>query len=39
MLMQYQKIRCPGLHIMGQLVEPVQFFKDMQSMGACFIEN
>jgi len=33
-LMQYDKIRKPGLHMMGHLPEPNQLFKDMESMGA-----
>lgn len=35
-LMQYLDgaARRPGLHMMGQIVEPVQFFRDMESMGA-----
>ncbi len=32
-LMQYNKVRRPGLHLMGHLVEPVQLFKDMERMG------
>lgn len=38
-LMQYEKIRRPGLHMMGQLAEPNQLFKDMQGMGVKFIEG
>lgn len=33
-LMQYEKIRKPGLHMMGHLAEPNQLFKDMETMGA-----
>jgi saccharopine dehydrogenase (NAD+, L-lysine-forming) len=36
MFMQYEHIRQPGLHMMGQLVQPDQFFKDMQQMGVRF---
>ncbi|MBI5840277.1 MAG: saccharopine dehydrogenase NADP-binding domain-containing protein [Chloroflexi bacterium] len=32
-LMQYNKVRRPGLHLMGHLAEPVQLFKDMERMG------
>jgi saccharopine dehydrogenase-like NADP-dependent oxidoreductase len=38
-LMQYEKVRCPGLHLMGHLAEPIQLFKDIQSMGVKFIEE
>ncbi|MBI5352079.1 MAG: saccharopine dehydrogenase NADP-binding domain-containing protein [Chloroflexi bacterium] len=38
-LKQYEKIRRPGLHLMGHLAEPGQLFKDMQCMGARFIEE
>ena len=38
-LMQYEKARCPGLHLMGHLAEPNQLFKDIQSMGVKFIEE
>lgn len=31
--------RCPGVHMMGHIVEPVRFFKDMQMMGAQVIES
>jgi len=34
LLMQYEKIRRPGLHMMGHLAEPIQLFQDMESMGA-----
>lgn len=33
-LMQYEKIRKPGLHMMGHLPEPNQLFKDMELMSA-----
>ncbi len=33
LLMQYDKVRCPGLHLMGHLAEPKQLFEDMQRMG------
>jgi saccharopine dehydrogenase (NAD+, L-lysine-forming) len=32
-LMQYNKIRRPGLHMMGHLAEPERLFNDMQRMG------
>jgi len=32
-LMQYESIRKPGLHMMGHLAEPIQLFRDMESMG------
>ncbi|MBM3178846.1 MAG: KR domain-containing protein [Chloroflexi bacterium] len=38
-LMQYEKVRCPGLHLMGHLAEPNQLFKDIQKMGVSFIES
>jgi saccharopine dehydrogenase-like NADP-dependent oxidoreductase len=38
-LMQYEKVRCPGLHLMGHLAEPNQLFKDIQRMGVKFIEG
>jgi len=33
-LMQYDKVRSPGVHMMGHLAEPVQLFEDMKTMGA-----
>jgi saccharopine dehydrogenase (NAD+, L-lysine-forming) len=33
LLMQYNQIRQPGLHMMGHLAEPERLFKDMQGMG------
>ncbi|MEW6401421.1 MAG: saccharopine dehydrogenase NADP-binding domain-containing protein [Chloroflexota bacterium] len=38
-LMQYEKVRRPGLHMMGQIVEPDQLFKDMEGMGVRFSTN
>jgi saccharopine dehydrogenase (NAD+, L-lysine-forming) len=38
-LMQYEKIRCPGLHMMGHLPDPNQLFKDMECMGVRFCIN
>jgi saccharopine dehydrogenase (NAD+, L-lysine-forming) len=32
-LMQYNKVRRPGLHMMGHLAEPDQLFRDMEAMG------
>jgi len=32
-LMQYNKVRRPGLHMMGHLAEPNQLFNDMESLG------
>ncbi len=32
-LMQYDQIRSPGLHIMGQLSDPGRLFRDMGKMG------
>jgi len=34
LLMQYENIRKPGLHMMGHLAEPNQLFHDMENMGA-----
>jgi len=34
LLMQYDMIRKPGLHMMGHLAEPNRLFQDMESMGA-----
>ena len=33
LLMQYEQVRCPGLHMMGHLAEPGRLFEDMQRMG------
>jgi saccharopine dehydrogenase (NAD+, L-lysine-forming) len=33
LLMQYDQIRKPGLHMMGHLAEPVRLFNDMEQMG------
>jgi saccharopine dehydrogenase (NAD+, L-lysine-forming) len=33
LLMQYNRVRRPGLHMMGHLAEPKQLFKDMECMG------
>jgi hypothetical protein len=33
LLMQYEQIRKPGLHMMGHLAEPGRLFEDMQKMG------
>jgi hypothetical protein len=33
LLRQYDRIRQPGLHMMGHLVEPVRLFQDMERMG------
>ena len=33
LLMQYDQVRCPGLHMQGHLAEPVRLFKDIQKMG------
>ena len=33
LLMQYDRIRQPGLHMMGHLVEPDRLFQDMERMG------
>ncbi len=32
-LMQYNRVRHPGLHMMGHLAEPDRLFKDMEQMG------
>lgn len=32
-LMQYNRVRSPGLHLMGHLAEPVRLLNDMQNMG------
>ncbi len=34
LLMQYERVRKSGLHMMGHLAEPNQLFQDMESMGA-----
>jgi saccharopine dehydrogenase-like NADP-dependent oxidoreductase len=36
LLMQYNKVRRPGLHMMGHLAEPTQLFADMERMGVRF---
>ncbi len=36
LLMQYEQIRKPGLHLMGHIVQPERLFRDMESMGVCF---
>jgi saccharopine dehydrogenase (NAD+, L-lysine-forming) len=33
LLMQYEQVRRPGLHMMGHLAEPGRLFDDMQKMG------
>ena len=33
LLMQYDRVRKPGLHMMGHLAEPELFFRDMEEMG------
>ncbi|HEX9840523.1 MAG TPA: hypothetical protein VGA72_14330 [Anaerolineales bacterium] len=33
-LLQYNRIRKPGLHMMGHLAEPDCLFNDMERMGA-----
>ena len=33
LLMQYDRIRKPGLHMMGHLAEPARLFHDMEQMG------
>jgi hypothetical protein len=33
LLMQYERVRKPGLHLMGHLAEPGRLFADMQKMG------
>jgi saccharopine dehydrogenase (NAD+, L-lysine-forming) len=33
LLMQYDQIRRPGLHMMGHLADPGRLFEDMQRMG------
>jgi hypothetical protein len=40
-LLQYldESARCPGLHLMGQLAEPVRLFKDMQRMGVRIVSK
>ena len=35
LLMQYDQVRRPGLHMMGHLAEPKRLFEDMQRMGVC----
>jgi saccharopine dehydrogenase (NAD+, L-lysine-forming) len=32
-LKQYEKVRCPGLHMLGHFAEPNQLFEDMKQMG------
>ena len=36
LLMQYNQVRRPGLHMMGHLAEPTQLFEDMECMGVRF---
>ena len=36
LLMQYDSVRKPGLHMMGHLAEPNRLFRDMEGMGATF---
>ena len=31
--------RCPGLHMMGHIAEPVRLFRDMKSMGVVIAEG
>jgi hypothetical protein len=40
-LLQYMddSARCPGLHLMGQLAEPVRLFEDMQRMGVRIVSK
>lgn len=40
-LLQYMdgSARCPGLHMMGQLADPIRLFRDMQRMGVRVIAN
>ena len=33
LLMQYERVQKPGLHMMGYLAEPDCLFQDMQEMG------
>ena len=33
LLKQYERVRKPGLHMMGNLAEPDCLFQDMQEMG------
>ena len=33
LLMEYDQVRKPGLHMMGHLAEPGRLFDDMQKMG------
>ena len=37
LLMQYERVRKSGLHMMGHLAEPNQLFCDMENMGATFV--
>jgi saccharopine dehydrogenase (NAD+, L-lysine-forming) len=39
LLMQYERVRKPGLHMMGHLAEPDQLFRDMEGMGATFVAS
>ena len=39
LLMQYDSVRKPGLHLMGHLAEPERLFRDMQDMGAEFTSS
>ena len=39
LLMQYEKVRCPGLHMFGHLAEPKRLFEDMQKMGIRITTN
>jgi len=38
-MMQYNKARLPGLHMMGHLAEPESLFKEMERMGVCVTSN
>jgi saccharopine dehydrogenase (NAD+, L-lysine-forming) len=39
LLMQYERIRKSGLHMMGHLVDPDQLFCDMEKMGATIVTS
>ncbi len=39
LLMQYDHVRRPGLHMMGHLAEPKRLFEAMQQMGICITSS
>ena len=39
LLIQYDSVRKPGLHMMGHLAEPERLFRDIEGMGATFVSG